>query len=1113
MATVSGKIFQVKDGTTNLFPRTVIEAVYGLDKTIADVKTWVGNNYQAKYVFTISGTSGATYNLATIATQAANGNTAYGWGNHANAGYARQQAENNLVHASNEITMVPSEFSGPLWFNYRTTGGTNGNITNYNFGNGNKSYAEVVASKFVVGGGTSAQFLKADGSVDSNTYLTTGAAASTYLPLTGGALSGRLEIQNGNGIDFRGSGGSILASELTANLYNGLQWNDQTHKRLVVSDKEYPSASAFNANDMVTNATTFYTSAGDVGSNATSWENFPTGVPSGGFSLLSVKEGGYRKQFYTYYSNNRLYMRGQWWGDSGRIWSNWVEFYTTANFNPSDYLPLAAQGATVYRTTSGPIVSFNNSKGANEEAYLILQSNSTSKAAVGWSTTFGAYIYNYPSAKYLGVKDDGTPHYHGYTLLHANNYTSFQGGYANVLRDVDYHDGSHRRAAGNVTFADGGLHYFLATGSMKDSGRPGRDGHIIHCAWDNSTWDTQMYIPDGGIATDDNAHVKVRGQDGQGSWNAWHTLYDDVNLDKSKIISIVGTFPEAYLGWGGRNLSASWQSPIDAALCDQLGANRFAFAKTAGIDVFYSRDSGATWTNYEADTGNKLDLTSGSTWLTVGKAGGSNPATTAYRLKIVMYANNCGIYTNLNKFIIGITTYGSDGCWCTLRGQTKANYNAGNDTWTTFANKETISGWPGKNVINTTTFTFGTNNDHFLRLEFTFGFDSGTPNSSYYGLTIQSIYAYGGVGWTEPSNMASTGHLYSWDYSQTAYFPSGIRPSVSGSSLGVSTNRWALYATSGDFSSTVSAKHAIYANRYNGQGNVAGASIVINKGGEYFGIGPSSTNVANLAFGTTSNETGTWNTIYGEVKSNGQMSLNKGLAVTGTAVVNGSTQITGKLILPKESGTSQLAWWNGTYRTWITYLSGVSGSTSPTGAAMTSGEVVTSWSMRSLIQNVTGYGWVWESCAESANAAPTIMMELSSNTGVLRVKGGIYSNGYVSALGTASSSDAKLKDDITTISYDRAKEVLSALNPREWTWNALTSKEGEGGAGMVAQEVIPILPDTVKEIGGNLTLEYNTLFAYGLAATKYMLPMVETHEEKIARLEKEVEELKRQLTN
>ena len=39
------------------------------------------------YGFTLNGTSGQTYNLATISVNASHGETAYGWGNHANAGY------------------------------------------------------------------------------------------------------------------------------------------------------------------------------------------------------------------------------------------------------------------------------------------------------------------------------------------------------------------------------------------------------------------------------------------------------------------------------------------------------------------------------------------------------------------------------------------------------------------------------------------------------------------------------------------------------------------------------------------------------------------------------------------------------------------------------------------------------------------------------------------------------------------------------------------------------------------------------------------------------------------------------------------------------------------
>ena len=45
------------------------------------------------------------------------------------------------------------------------------------------SYVALYATSFVRSGGTSSQFLKADGSVDPNSYLTTGTAASTYVTL------------------------------------------------------------------------------------------------------------------------------------------------------------------------------------------------------------------------------------------------------------------------------------------------------------------------------------------------------------------------------------------------------------------------------------------------------------------------------------------------------------------------------------------------------------------------------------------------------------------------------------------------------------------------------------------------------------------------------------------------------------------------------------------------------------------------------------------------------------------------------------------------------------------------------------------------------------------
>jgi hypothetical protein len=50
---------------------------------------------------------------------------------------------------------------------------------------GNATFASIIKT-----GGTSSQFLKADGSVDSSTYLTTGTASTTYAPLASPSLTG-----------------------------------------------------------------------------------------------------------------------------------------------------------------------------------------------------------------------------------------------------------------------------------------------------------------------------------------------------------------------------------------------------------------------------------------------------------------------------------------------------------------------------------------------------------------------------------------------------------------------------------------------------------------------------------------------------------------------------------------------------------------------------------------------------------------------------------------------------------------------------------------------------------------------------------------------------------
>ena len=61
---------------------------------------------------------------------------------------------------------------------------------------GVKSSVDLEATKFKKTGGTSAQFLKADGSVDSSTYLTTGVATYTYVKVVGDEMTGALSVPN-----------------------------------------------------------------------------------------------------------------------------------------------------------------------------------------------------------------------------------------------------------------------------------------------------------------------------------------------------------------------------------------------------------------------------------------------------------------------------------------------------------------------------------------------------------------------------------------------------------------------------------------------------------------------------------------------------------------------------------------------------------------------------------------------------------------------------------------------------------------------------------------------------------------------------------------------------
>ena len=114
----------------------------------------------------------------------------------------------------------------------------------------------------------------------------------------------------------------------------------------------------------------------------------------------------------------------------------------------------------------------------------------------------------------------------------------------------------------------------------------------------------------------------------------------------------------------------------------ELGANRLAFMPANAVTIEYSRDGGATWTDYGPTDPQKADLFNGrGASFTIGKAtsGAGNIATNKYQLRINIYTSAGKVYTVLNKFVIYLSTSGTNGNWCTIRARTQSDYAANKD--------------------------------------------------------------------------------------------------------------------------------------------------------------------------------------------------------------------------------------------------------------------------------------------------------------------------------------------------------------------------------------------------------------------------------------------------
>ena len=261
---------------------------------------------------------------------------------------------------------------------------------------------------------------------------------------------------------------------------------------------------------------------------------------------------------------------------------------------------------------------------------------------------------------------------------------------------------------------------------------------------------------------------------------------------------------EAYLRWGGRDFTDDC-SPVDQAMVASLSPNRLELTRADGITIERSANTGSSWSAVTMTDGEKRMMTSiagPSMKVTPTDTRGMNANAAKYLLRITLDASSGVIYSLVNKFVTKISTSGSSGCYVKIYRRTVENAASGTDTWqiwnktskswvattdssATDANtKNYLGGWYGFNVINFTEFKIGTtaNAGQYRNVRFVFGAeannnpaDSSHSVDTYGGMIVYNVLMYGGWGWGSPSNLANTGHLYSWDGDEKATFPAEIK--------------------------------------------------------------------------------------------------------------------------------------------------------------------------------------------------------------------------------------------------------------------------------------------------------------------------------------------------
>ena len=286
-----------------------------------------------------------------------------------------------------------------------------------------------------------------------------------------------------------------------------------------------------------------------------------------------------------------------------------------------------------------------------------------------------------------------------------------------------------------------------------------------------------------------------------------------VYTGKNDIVIPVKTLREAYLAWGGKDLSNSL-SPMDCALKEDLSVNKLSFLHPNAITVEYSNDKGVTWLDYNTYIdagGNKFELLTNDAYNTAKTqfvtsnfskhfylGGPKNTSKTSVNdlLRITISAANIvngsletyfyiwlrkvlirknGASSNIKVKIEAAKIQQIDQNSGEVKDRVDSTTNEVTSGWDTIKNDIAVSGNPGWNSIALDSYFGGshTTNSRYLR----FTFYTTTDGNS--GTAIVNLQMYASDEYTNRStiSLSKTGHMYDYDIDGNVTFPANVTSS------------------------------------------------------------------------------------------------------------------------------------------------------------------------------------------------------------------------------------------------------------------------------------------------------------------------------------------------